>query len=77
MYEKISTEGRIELLESVFSYLINAGYIWVAVLILGTVIIGHYALKIFTVIMICKNPNLSDKKVDSITQMISKKLFKF
>lgn len=75
--KKISTEGRIELLESVFSYLINAGYIWVVVFILVVIIIGHYTLKVFTVIMICRNPNLSDRKVDSITQMISKKLFKF
>jgi hypothetical protein len=60
---------------SVLNNLANAGYKKVAAVILITLIVCHYSAKIFTVIMICKNPNLSNEKVEAITKMISKKLF--
>lgn len=59
-----------------FEILLDAGYVWLAAILIGICAVGRYILKAFTINKICKNPELSDQKVASMAQMVSKNLFK-
>lgn len=48
--------------------LLDGGYILIVF------ILGQYILDYLIVCKICKTPTLSDKKVEAITKMLSKKL---
>ena len=65
MFYKILTEGRVELLETLTQILGNLGCV-------GLCYCGWLILKLIVTILICRHPELSEKKVEHITNMISK-----
>ncbi len=65
MLKETHTEGRVELLVALTETLKVLGCV-------GLCYFGYLVLKLVTTILICRRPELSDKKVKYITNMIAK-----
>ena len=65
MFKETHTEGRVELLVVLTEILKVLGCV-------GLCYFGYLTLKLVVAILICRHPELSEKKVKYITSMIAK-----